>query len=644
MLPLSENSAHFPERSLWLKWLCWEQIHKSVEEFGKSIVSTREKCALFQLCPDKLSPDRQTLRIINSLPMTAIRIKFRKSSHTLVAMLAAMVGLCVAGVAFGQDGSDRFQAPDIKSSETLGGLPFGGDDQQSEQLEDIDGEVVPGGATLTEPSFGEYGPVDGSYQQKSLADQSPRLELPGLEVTGQTQALPNNYRAQTQDPGWLGPDSSVGQNSSRRQVQDSVPPSVRQPRNSGLRIDGMKAIEKANQNFDTKAHEIVRERYPDGKIKIVRTIAQDADGNYYNDGGWLMYDRQQRPIASGTYIRGAMEGDWERVHEPASGELFLQSPFNLYSGPYLSRANFVRNKIDGVWTISDKEGNLIFSITYQDGVRNGLASWFYPGDKKMREATFKDGVPHGIVLQWDQQGKMQRREQFVDGRKVIRKKSTYPNQTVASERVFRDRKLSPQGSDNWWAAKPATFDRDGEEVQHGPVAEWYPNRQPKMTGRYVDGQRDGLFTWWHPSHNKKAEGSFSKGKRVGLWRYWHESGMKRSEGRFEDDRPDGLWREWNEDGRVVDERTLDADDVSAAEEVDAEEVNPEETDSGSNSILEPINPVEQEKSDGFEIELDDLKTDAESADPISNGDPFDENQTSEEPGGVGSLIDNKFEM
>ena len=554
-------------------------------------------------------------------------IKFIKSSHGLVTVAAVMIGLCFTGDAFGQDASDQFQIPEIKAPETLGGLRFGGDDQQSEQLEDIDGEVVPGSAALTEPNFGEYGPVDRSFLQQSPADQSPQLELqPGSEVTGQTLALPNEYRAQTEYPGWLGPDSRGGQNSSRRQIQNPLP--ARQPsQNSGLRIDGMKAIERANQNFDSKAHEIVRERYPDGSIKIVRTIAQDAEGNYYNDGGWLMYDRQQRPIASGTYVRGAMEGDWERVHEPGSGELFLQSPFNLYSGPYLSRANFVRNKIDGVWTISDKSGKLIFSITYKDGVRNGLASWFYPGGKKMREATFKEGVPHGIVLQWDRQGKMQRREQFVDGRKVIRKKSNYSNQTLASERVFRDRKLSPLGSDNWWAAKPATFERDGEEVQYGPVAEWYPNRQPKMTGRYVDGQRDGLFTWWHPSHNKKAEGNFSKGKRVGLWRYWHESGMKRSEGRFEDDQPDGLWREWNEDGRVVDERDMDAKEVAA------EEAGAEESDSESNSILDPLN------SDGFEIELDDVESDTESGEPISNDDPFDEQQSSEEPGGIGSLLD-----
>ena len=363
------------------------------------------------------------------------------------------------------------------------------------------------------------------------------------------------------------PEPSYRPGSTRQEPEQRVVPQLDAPR---LQIDGMQSIERANREFDEKTHEIIRERYPDGSIKIVRTIAQDAEGNYYNDGGWLMYDTQKRPIASGTFVRGAMEGDWERVHESGDG-LFSQAPFNLFNGPYISRANFVRNQIDGVWTISDKQGKLIASITYQTGVRTGLASWYFPSGKKMREATFRDGVPNGFVLQWDQQGKLQRREQFVDGRRIIRKKSTYPNQQVAVERVFRDKKLTPQGSDNWWAAKPATFEQSGDAVQYGPVAEWYPNRQPKMTGRYVENERDGKFTWWHKTHNKKAEGNFSQGKRTGLWRYWHESGMKRSEGRFEDDQPVGLWRSWNTDGRIVEEKDFSASraEFGLGDDVDA---------------------------------------------------------------------------
>lgn len=553
--------------------------------------------------------------------------KFAPRQRFLLGLIV-LLALC-PGQAQSQD--SRFQTPTIEPSETVGGQRFGGDTNATEELEDIEGEAIPSGATLSQPDFGQYGPVGGDPTRfASPADQSPKLEYGQGEVISESRPLPNQYRGESSFPDWMGDPADSEYSSNRRSASplSAEPQRTAAPRKDSprLRIDGMKAIEQANRRFDQNTHEIVRERYSDGSVKIVRTITQDAEGNYYNDGGWLMYDRQQRPIASGTFVRGAMEGDWERVHE--SGDLFSQAPFSLANGPYISRANFVHNNIDGVWTISDRDGKLICSIAYQDGVRAGVASWYFPSGKKMREATFKDGVPHGFVLQWDQQGKLQRREQFVDGRRIIRKKSTYPNNQIATERVFRDRKVTPDTSDNWWAAKPATFERSGEAVQYGPVAEWYPNRQPKMTGRYVEGDRDGLFTWWHETHNKKAEGNFSRGKRNGIWRYWHESGMKRSEGRFEDDKPTGIWRSWNRDGKVVDEK-----DFSNLEP-EYEEVEP--SSDGVTSVFDGDSEENANDSAGDSSPLGVLKL--EDDEPVFDDDPFREEQPEQEdPGAIGIL-------
>ncbi len=550
------------------------------------------------------------------------RIDAMKRAFKIFSLAACFAVLSAATGVAQESGS--FVEPVIEASKTMGGLQFGGD---ADQLEDIAGEAVSedrGNAKLSKPDFSAYGPVGG--MPKSTADQVPALTPQegqqngryGETIQSRSDALPNQYKGELIVPDWIGKSSESSPSGRRVNSSNGLPQrsqskaALRMPR---LRIDGMKAIENANRDFDSRSHEIVRERYPDGSVKIVRTIAQDAEGNYYNDGGWLMYDRQQRPIASGTFVRGAMEGDWERVHESGSGGLFSQSPFNLYSGPFLSRANFVRNKIDGVWSISDKSGEVICTITYQDGKRNGLASWFYPNGKPMRKATFEDGVPDGFVLQWDQQGNQILKEQFVDGRKVIRKKTTFANQTVASERVFQDQKLMPQGADNWWAAKPATFARDGEQVQHGPVTEWYPNRQPKMTGRYVDGLRDGLFTWWHETHNKKAEGEFSKGQRVGMWRYWYESGMKRSEGEFRDNEPFGVWRTWNADGKVNEEKTFPLEKEPLLNDADSE---------GAASVMDRSEAADSELD--LDSEVLDFKVDVEDEadEPISNDDPFGE--------------------
>ncbi|MCE9556285.1 MAG: hypothetical protein K8T91_23290, partial [Planctomycetes bacterium] len=36
--------------------------------------------------------------------------------------------------------------------------------------------------------------------------------------------------------------------------------------------------------------EVVRERYPDGKIKVEREVIRDAEENYVNHGLWKMWD------------------------------------------------------------------------------------------------------------------------------------------------------------------------------------------------------------------------------------------------------------------------------------------------------------------------------------------------------------------
>jgi antitoxin component YwqK of YwqJK toxin-antitoxin module len=581
----------------------------------------RELCALSWCRPDKLKSVRHcNLNKRNALKMSFQRLTslplFRLFRDIGVPLFCVWAFLAVA-TAMAQGQADLFDPPKIPPSETLDGLKFGGEADQG-SLEGIQAEAVPGNAALQVPNFGEYGPVSSPQGSSNAADQAPSIRSQ-IDVIESSGTLPNEYKGQSIFPDWARPSATQPANSPpmmqeelpsepRRRVEDAGP---------RLRIDSMNSIESANRNFTSQKHEVIRERYEDGSVKIVRTITQDEEGNYYNDGGWLLYDRQRRPIASGTFVRGAMDGTWERIHEAGSGGIFSQLPFSLFDGPFKSSATFKRNKLDGVWTIADRSGKVICTITYKDGVRNGLATWNFPRTK-MREVRFKDGVPDGLVKQWDQQGKLVLRERFVDGRKIIRRKTTFANQSIESEREFRDQKLSAAGTDNWWAAKPATLDRVGEQIQHGPVSQWYPNRQPKMTGRYINGQRDGLFTWWHPTHNKKAEGNFENGKRQGNWIYWHESGMKRSEGEFKDDEPFGVWRIWNEDGKLVESKSFPLESA-ISDESDGFESAPLEEDQDEAALPD----VDSDESGDFKLDL-------EKQDPESDEDSAIEATSSEE--------------
>lgn len=296
--------------------------------------------------------------------------------------------------------------------------------------------------------------------------------------------------------------------------------------------------------------ETIRQRYPDGKVRVIRQVAQDAAGNYYNHGAWKVFSKSGAVVAEGQFERGKMEGQWRRYHTSSSGGLFSTPPFDKYRGQFLSVASFSDGKLDGPWTIYDQDQQKIFEIPYSNGKRDGTATWWYPSSNKMREATFRDGVMDGEVLEWDEQGKLTRREQFVSGQRVIRNTSYYRGQRKSEEQFFLDAKFELDGEDQWWDAKPAPFLPSGQRVQHGPIMRWYENGQPRMQGQYKSDQRVGQFTWWHENGGRHLVAFYREGKKEGLWTWWHPNGMKSIQGEYKDDEAVGPWTWWEENGRV----------------------------------------------------------------------------------------------
>ena len=329
------------------------------------------------------------------------------------------------------------------------------------------------------------------------------------------------------------------------------------------------AGEFTNPGFENRraadGREIIVQRYPDGKPQIEREVVQDEEGNFYNHGFWQVYSRQGNIIAKGQYRNGEMHGLWERQHTKESSGLFSTKPFNLFQGPFTSTATFKNNQLDGMWTLTDYYERKIFEVPYAKGKRDGTATWWYPTMTKMREVTFQDGTIAGRLLEWDEQNKITRNEQFLAGKKVIREVTFYRPKQKETEKYFLDAKLEIEGEDNWWDAQPAPMLSAGEKLQHGPTYSWYDNGLPKMKGQYVDGNRVGRFTWWHANGNKQLEGEYERGNKVGLWTWRHENGMKSIEGNYENGKAVGIWRWWQTDGKIEAE-----EDLSEAPIVDME--------------------------------------------------------------------------
>ena len=424
--------------------------------------------------------------------------------------------------------------------------------------------------------------------------------------------------------------------------------------------DGM---DRQESNISENGREIIRQRYPDGKVQIEREVVQDKNGNYVNHGFWRVKDREGKPIADGMYQNGKMHGPWQRVHTKQSSGLFSTAPFNMFQGPFISTAMFELGKLNGMWTLTDDYKQKIFEIPYRNRIRDGKATWWYPSLTRMREVTFKDGILDGKLLEWNQQRELVRNDFFREGRKIVRNVTFYRPKQMQSENYYLDGKLVLAGEDNWWDAKPAAIDRVGERVQHGPANLWFDNGLPKMRGQYVEGKRVGRFIWWHSNGNKQLEGGYVKGNKTGLWVWRHKNGMKAIEGSYEDDIAAGIWKWWDAEGNVKAEEDMDENQQAEEEDAKKEALNSildsgssEET-SGSNEETPDVLPTgdSSQPTDSSKDEAADPYAGFEDISPIesendepatskpANSDPANSDPANSEPAGSESAEDDSKE-
>ena len=348
-----------------------------------------------------------------------------------------------------------------------------------------------------------------------------------------------------------------------------------EPKNRRL-PGGQKAVAETSGRV-----EVIRERYPDGKVQIMRQVTQDKDQNYFNHGSWQLFNRRGEFMGQGEYYLGRMEGQWKRWHPSKGAELFSAAPFNQFQGPYLSSAEFSNGKLHGVWTIADREKSSIFEVSYQDGIRHGTATWYHTNGSRMRECIFREGVLDGPLFEWDADSKVTRKEEYIQGRRIVSDVQYAGKRQKLSESFYLAPKLELEGEDNWWEAKPASFVSSGKQIQHGPTGTWHSNGQPKMQGQYINGQRVGPFVGWHANGQKDVAGQFNAGKKVGTWIWWHANGQKRIEGQYDNNTPTGVWTWWNEDGSVRKQQ-----DITALEGNEESKDDPESTDTDNTAAEE----------------------------------------------------------
>jgi antitoxin component YwqK of YwqJK toxin-antitoxin module len=298
--------------------------------------------------------------------------------------------------------------------------------------------------------------------------------------------------------------------------------------------------------------ELIRERYPDGRLKIEREVVLDASGNYVNHGAWRMWDAEGGRVAEGHYEMGQPDGTWTAWYDRGDSPALKEHPFDDFTAPFTAHATFVRGQLDGEWTVVDASSRKCSSIALAGGKREGRATLWLPDGQVFRDATFHRGVPHGEVRERDADGNLTTIATYIDGHLLVNKTTFFPGtQTKQSEGPCFSAISVETRPDDFAALHFAEYQMHEEFQRHGIWKTWYSNGQLQSEGKYQFNRECGPFAWWHANDQKALEGSYVDGQPDGTWIWWYANGQKASQGEYHYGALAGCWREWNEDGRLA---------------------------------------------------------------------------------------------
>jgi antitoxin component YwqK of YwqJK toxin-antitoxin module len=82
---------------------------------------------------------------------------------------------------------------------------------------------------------------------------------------------------------------------------------------------------------------------------------------------------------------------------------------------------------------------------------------------------------------------------------------------------------------------------------------YYPNGDKQEEGGFLNGERDGKWTYWHENGQKWSEGFYKEGVREGKSIVWYKSGNIQYTGFYTNDQTDGTWIFYDGEGNKIKE-------------------------------------------------------------------------------------------
>ena len=304
---------------------------------------------------------------------------------------------------------------------------------------------------------------------------------------------------------------------------------------------------------DEAQTEVIKERFPDGSVRIERNVTQDAEGNYLNHGPWKMWDENGNLVAQGDYANGNRTGVWVRWYRNvAEADLLSKIPYQQFLGPFISQATFENGQLNGLWTIYDNRMRKISQWAFADGKRHGISNWWYANGRKMREVQFREGRLDGQFLEWTPDGAERVKEHLSE-------RPQTGSQADASRR--RPEKVGRHVPVCQRRRADARRLVELHNPGHGQERQGRKARHVRRSGTPTDRRsskapttttcKSACSPGGTPTGKRRSKVASTKASRTALGPGGMPTARNRSRAQYAHGTPTGRWTWWKEDGKVV---------------------------------------------------------------------------------------------
>ena len=266
----------------------------------------------------------------------------------------------------------------------------------------------------------------------------------------------------------------------------------------------------------------------------------DADGELH--GPWRRLDGEEL-AAEARFEHGERAGLYRSYHQ--DGSLHV-------------RGRYVEGEKDGVWRASRTDGltdweegwsdgeldwrtefgldgELRSEIQYDQGVRHGVATWYYPDGTPRTRLEFDHGAKHGPAVQWQPDGQLESLGAYDHDQRdgswfswdrdggLVSEERWDSGQLAGVEGAATDADpICPPGT----ALETEELEHGLVEVcatpsgvRHGPTISRYEDGSLRRVGAYAGGLPSGEWMSWCPNGMPSSRGTYEAGARE-AWTAW----------------------------------------------------------------------------------------------------------------------------